>query len=40
MDQAMVNQKKSKKKYICVISVIVVAILIGLGLIYFLALDK
>jgi len=40
MEEAIVYQKKSKKKYICIISTIVVALLIGFGLLYFLVINK
>jgi t-SNARE complex subunit (syntaxin) len=38
MDEAITYQKKSKKKYICVIATLVVVILIAGGLVYFLAI--
>lgn len=40
MDEAIVYQKKSKKKYICIISTIVVILLIAFGLLYFLVIGK
>ena len=40
MDQAIVYQKKSKKKYICIIGTIVVILLVAFGLIYFLIINK
>ena len=40
MAEAITYQKKSKKKYICVIATLVVVLLIAGGLVYFLVIDK